>query len=164
VAEAVAQRSDIPVELTWDLSSVFSSDQAWEEAYAAVARQLPELGRLQGTLEQSGRHLLSALKARDLVCEQFERVYEFAARRRDENLADAGYASMADRALGLAAELEAAIAFFAPEILAIEQERLEDLLGEEPGLAGYRHEIDVITSRRAHVRSAEVEQVLAGGT
>ncbi len=164
VAEAVRQRSDVPVELTWDLSSIFPSDQAWEEAFAAVATQLPELDRLHGTLERSGQDLLRALAVRDRVSEQFESVYEFASRRHDEDLAHPGYASMADRAIGLAAALETAISFFVPEILAISPERLEGLFAGEPGLAAHRHEIDEMTSLRAHVRSAEVEQVLAGIT
>ncbi len=162
MVEAVARRSDIPVELTWDLSSLFPNDETWEQAFAAVERQLPGLERLQGTLDRSGRDLLDALKARDHVCDQFERVYEFAARRHDENLARPIYASMADRAIALGSSLEAAIAFVAPEILAIEPARLQGHYAEEPGLEAYRHEIDVITAQRAHVRSAEVEQVLAG--
>jgi oligoendopeptidase F len=159
---AVAQRSEIPVELTWDLSSLFQSDRAWEDAFAAVAARIPEIEGLHGTLGRSGRDLLQALVTRDGVSEQFERVYEFAARRRDEDLANSLYASMADRALGLGSDLEAAAAFFAPEILAIDPARLTALLSEDPGLAVYRHEIDEITAEREHVRSAEIEQVLAG--
>ncbi len=59
------------------------------------------------------------------------------------------------------ARFAAATAFFEPELLQIPAERLEAWAGQEPGLAVYRHYFEKLARRRAHVRSEEVEALLA---
>jgi oligoendopeptidase F len=65
-----------------------------------------------------------------------------------------------DRATGLTARVAAVTAFAEPEILAIGLETLRTWMVQEPRLAIYAHYFDSLESRREHVRSAEVEEVL----
>ncbi len=161
MVKQVPTRSEIPVEQTWDLESIFASDQLWEDSFTQVGQQLPQLRALQGTLGQSGSALNSALRLRDQVSEVLERLYVYASMRFHEDTTRPNYQALADRAMSLVAEFSAAISFFVPEILAIPSERLDQFIASEPGLALYRHQLEEITRARPHVRSAEVEQVLA---
>ena len=68
---------------------------------------------------------------------------------------------MADRAIGLAPRAEAAASFLAPEIAALSDETIADWIAQEPGLEPYRHALTRITRQRAHIRSTEVEEILA---
>lgn len=154
-------RSEIPVEMTWNLESIYPTDAAWEEDFAALAASLPQLRALQGTLGQSGPALLHALQQRDAAGITLEKLYNYASMRLHEDTRRAQYQALEDRITTLYAELSGAIAFFTPEILAIPPERLEDFYAEAEGLQAYRHLLDDITRARPHIRSAEVEQVLA---
>jgi oligoendopeptidase F len=160
--KSLPARSEIPVENTWDLESIFSTDDAWEEQFAAVSQQLPALSALEGTLGQSGSALAQALQLRDRVGEVLGRLMVYAIMRFHEDTTRASYQALADRVTALAAEFSAATAYVQPEILAIPPERLQQFPDTEPALGLYRHAIDEITRTRAHVRSIEVEQVLAG--
>src|SRR4029078_1402856 len=77
---------------------------------------------------------------------------------------DTHYGEMTDRAIGLAARIDAASSFVAPDIAALADEALAAWQGEEPGLGQFRHELQRITRRRRHIRSSEVEEVLARAT
>ncbi|HUS16269.1 MAG TPA: oligoendopeptidase F [Chloroflexia bacterium] len=161
MAKTLPKRSDIPVNMTWDLQSVFPSDAAWEAAYQEVAAQVPDLGRFQGTLGQSGARLLEALTARDAFLKKVYRLYLYASMQMAGDSAEQAYTVRGEQAGGLEARAGAAAAYMEPEILALGAERLAALVAEEPGLAVYQHYLDVLNRRRAHIRSAEVEDLLA---
>ncbi len=162
MVQTVPPRSEVPVELTWDLESIFTTDQMWEENFSYTSQQVPKLAALQGSLGQTAQALYQALRMRDQVSEVLERLIVYATMRFHEDTTRTHYQALADRALTLAAEFSAATAFFTPEILAVPQDRLDTYFGQEAGLALYRMQIDDITRMRPHMRSAEVEQVLAG--
>ncbi len=65
-----------------------------------------------------------------------------------------------DRARGLQARVTGTAAFGDPEIVGIGSDTLRRWLREEPRLAIYTHYIDRLERRQAHIRSAEVEELL----
>ena len=89
------------------------------------------------------------------------RVAVYASMRRAEDATNAVATALADRASGLMARAAAAASFYEPEILALDLASLERYLEEDPGLAPYRHYFAKLGAMRRHVRSHEVEEVLA---
>ncbi len=162
MVQTVPQRSEIPVEMTWNLESIFATDKVWEENFTFVSQQIPTLRSLQGSLMQSAQGLNQALRLRDQAGEVLGRLLVYATMRFHEDTRRMEYQALSDRVMSLAAEFGQATAFFVPEILAIPPDRLDRYFDEELGLALYRHQIDEITRMRPHVRSTEVEQTLAG--
>ena len=160
-ATAAPARADVPREETWDLESVFADRAAWEAALAAAEARLPELDAYRGRLGASAATLLAGLRLADAVREAVEPVLVFAFLRRSEDAANTVATEMVDRADGLASRAAAAAAFVAPEIAAIPDETLVAWVGEEPGLALYETLFARIQRHRPHLRSAEVEEVLA---
>ncbi len=159
--QTLQKRQDISQEYTWNLESIFDSDNAWEGAYEAVQQSLPELEKLQGTLEQSGQALLNVLQKRDSMGMELEKVYVYTSMRRDEDTTNGKYQAMADRAMQLFVRATTAISFIEPEILALPQETLNRFIEETPGLALYKQQLQDLNRKRGHVRSAEIEAVLA---
>ena len=157
----LTKRSDVPKEYTWDLESIFPTNEEWEQRYKSIAGRLPKLESLQGTLSQSGQALLNVLQQRDEVFEQLETLFVYASMRKDEDTTNSLYQGMYDRAMQLLVRATTAISYIEPEILALPQETLDRFLQETPGLQLYRHQLDDLNRVRPHVRSAEVEAVLA---
>jgi oligoendopeptidase F len=162
LVKVALSRSEVPVELTWDLASIYPSDGAWEEAFDAVEGLLPALRAAEGSLGTSGRHLFDGLTLLYSSYEQLERLSAYAHHHHDEDMAHEGYTALADRVTTLVTAFAEATAFITPEILAIDADVLERFFVEAPELGTYRHTIDEITAERAHTRSTEVEQLLAG--
>ncbi len=155
------KRSEIPVELTWDLSSIFSQDEIWERDFQALQSRLPELEKLKDTLSQSGEAFLSVLRKRDELFEQLEQLYVYASMHKDEDTTNSKYLGMADRAMQLLVRASTVAAYIEPEILALPQAKLDQFLLDTPELDLYKQQLDDLSRKRPHIRSAEVEAVLA---
>jgi oligoendopeptidase F len=157
---SVPSRTDIPVEHTWDTSSVFPSDAAWEEAIAQVTAQLPELARFQGRLSSSPSILAEFLDRRDQVTNTANKIYLYASMQHNVDTADQDATAKFDRGNAITTRLAATLGFAEPEMLAIGFDTLSRWMREEPRLTSYEHYFDALWQRQAHVRSAEVEELL----
>ncbi len=155
------KREDIPTEFKWDLESIFSQNEVWERDFQALQSRVPELETLQGTLALSGEALLAVLRKRDELYEEAETLYVYASMRRDEDTTNGLYQGMADRIMQLMVRISTAAAYIEPEILALSQETLDRFIQETPDLALYGQQLHDLNRKRPHVRSAEVEAVLA---
>ncbi len=156
-----SKRSEISTEHTWNLESIFPNNTNWEHDYQALTARLPELEALQGTLEASGKALFSVLQARDEVREQIEKLFVYASMRKDEDTTNSTYQGMYDQAMQLFVRITTALSFIEPEILALPQAKMDQFLRDYPELKLYDHQLHDLSRNRPHVRSAEIEAVLA---
>ncbi len=159
--QTFTNRSEIPIEYTWNLESIFPGNEDWERDFRALQGRLPELEALKGTLAQSGQALLAVLQKRDELFKEIERLYVYASMRRDEDTTNSTYQGMADRAMQLYVHASTAASYIEPEILALPQETLDQFVQETPELQLYGQQLRDLNRKRGHVRSAEVEAVLA---
>ncbi len=126
--QTFTNRSEIPIEYTWNLESIFPGNEDWE---------------------------------RDELFKEIERLYVYASMRRDEDTTNSTYQGMADRAMQLYVHASTAASYIEPEILALPQETLDQFVQETPELQLYGQQLRDLNRKRGHVRSAEVEAVLA---
>jgi oligoendopeptidase F len=158
---ALKKREEISTGYTWDLSTIFVHDEDWEQAFQSIQQRLPDLEALKGTLAQSGQALLKVLQKRDQIAEALERLYSYASMRKDEDTTNSTYQGMADRAMQLFVHTSTVASYIDPEILAIPQETLNQFIQQTSGLALYKQQLDVLNRQRPHVRSVEIEAILA---
>lgn len=158
---ALPKRHEVATELTWDLSPVYADDAAWETDFTRVETLCAEFAPLQNTLAQSPQALLHALSMRDELRILFDQLYSYASLRRSEDNANPQSQARADRALMLYTKVGSATAWVEPEILAIPSSVVRDFSEAESGLKAYDFYLQTLEERRPHVRSAEVEDVLA---
>lgn len=158
---AVPPRSAIPEDKTWDLEKVFASQDDWEAAFRAAEARIPQIAHFQGKATQDAATLLDVLTLRDDIVSDLETVIVYAHLRFAEDASNSANAAMASRASGLAARAGAAAAFVDAEISQLDQGTIDPYIRDEPRLETYRFAIEDILRQKAHVRSAEVESVLA---
>ena len=159
--QTYSKRSDIPTVYTWNLESIYASDDDWERDFQALQRRLPELEALKGTLAQRGQALLAVLQKRDELFEVLGRLYVYASMRRDEDTTNSKYQGMADRAMQLRVHAATVASYIEPEILALPQTTLDRFVQEVPDLGLYGQQLRDLNRMRSHVRSAEIEAILA---
>ncbi|MCC6628961.1 MAG: oligoendopeptidase F [Chloroflexi bacterium] len=161
MSATLPKRVDVPVADTWDLSLIYPTDAAWEADFRRVEGMVPALAALQGHVGESAVALHDTLRQRDALHTLLDQLMVYAHMRRDEDTANSTYQALNDRAGSLATRVSAAGAFLEPEILAIPDERLAAYLAEDADLRLYGHHLEELRRQRAHVRSVEVEEVLA---
>ena len=135
-------RSEIPVEDTWNIHSVFPSDHAWEAACLELNDQLPGLAGFQGRLGESGTILLQWFKALQIAANLLEKLSFYAYASFAGDTANQEANAKLSRARTLTAEFAAAIAFADPELMEVGFDKIQHWIDEEPKLAICRHYFD----------------------
>ncbi len=158
---ALPSRAEIPVEHTWDLTTIYPTDAAWEADFAAVAPQLAALEAYQGRLGASPATLLAAMQLSDAIDRQVSRLAVYALLHRDEDSTNPTYQALADRAEQLATRAGAAASFMRPELLGLPDGTLERFMAEEPGLQLYAHVFADLLREKPHVLAPAEEALLA---
>jgi oligoendopeptidase F len=155
------KRKDVPVKYTWDLSLIFSSDKIWEEEFRLLAAKIPEKEQYEGTLKNGAHPFLDALEWQLYMIRTIQKIYFYALLKNSQDTKDANYQTLIGKAMSLYAKIAEAISWFEPEVLSLPDYLLTRYLEELPKLSLYQHYLEEITSQREHIRSAEVENVLA---
>ncbi len=159
-ASALPSRAEVPVEYTWNLDSVFATEAAWTEEVAALTTALAEADRFHGRLAESAALTADWLELRDQWMVRALRVHVYGGMGAETDTTDTAAAARRGRSITLQSRVIAATAFTEPELLAIGFPTLRQWLTEESRLAPYAHYLDALEEAQAHVRSAEVEEVL----
>ncbi len=159
--QSVPHRSQIPVEFTWDLTTIYPDDAGWQQAIVQLEALLPEIVALEGKVGENAASLLHTLQLRDQVNQQLDQIHVYAIQRKDSDSSDPAAQALTERSGALVARVQATLAFIEPEILGLPDETIHAWLGQEPSLAIYRFALEEIARQRPHVRSAEVENVAA---
>ncbi|MBO5098469.1 MAG: oligoendopeptidase F [Agathobacter sp.] len=161
MAKELKARNDIPEQYKWNMQDLFATDELWEEEAKQLQELAKEIAQYQGKLSESAATLLAFLKKSDELDFHAERVIVYANQKYHEDTAVSKYQGYMAKAGSIGVEVGSAMAFMEPEILAMDTATLERFFKEEPGLEHYRRMIDTILRDKEHIRSAEVEAVLA---
>ncbi|WP_044893499.1 oligoendopeptidase F [Bacillus alveayuensis] len=155
------KREEINKEYTWRLEDIFATDEEWEKEFQEVKQAIPKIAEYKGKLGESAEILFEALKYQDQVMERLERLYTYAHMRYDQDTTNSFYQGLNDRASMLYSEASSVSSYMVPEILAIDEEKIQTFLRENVQLKLYEHALNEINRKRPHVLSAEQEAILA---
>ncbi len=158
---AVRPRDEVPEEYTWDLESIYASDEEWETGFEEAEATIAELTAYEGQTTTNASTLLAVLETYEDLMRQVSTVHAYARMRRDENTAADRYQGYTTRAEGLFSQAQSAASFIDPEIQATSWGAIEELLAEDEDLAIYEHYLEDIHRLKDHTRSAEIESILA---
>lgn len=161
--DEIKTREQVPVEKTWDMTTVFQSDEEWAKEMAAIEQELPGALAYQGRLGESAETLLEFFRKSNEVGERIGKFAVYAFHKRDEDVGNSQYNGMYMQAMQLATKAMAATAWVDPEISAIPEEKLQSFLAEEAELAAAKQHFDNILRQKKFQLSAEQESILAQG-
>jgi oligoendopeptidase F len=158
--QTIPFHADIPARYTWNAPSVFQTAEAWEIEQKSIAADLPQLRQLAGRLADGPAVLAGALEAIETLLRRVGKVLTYASMAQAVDTTDQAAARMNGQAYALFAQVQAAMAFFDPELIAIGEPAVRQWIAAEPRLAHLTHHADNLFRKQAHVRSAEVEELL----
>ncbi len=132
---------------------------AWEAAAREALAAVPTLTQWRRQLATAPAVLLEALRARDHWVTVGWRLRQYANMQVKADATDTDANERLQRANNVRARINAALAWMEPELCALEQPRLDELLAASPDLAAYTHALEALRSRRRTTAPPE----LAGG-
>ena len=158
----VLQRNEIDEKDTWDLSTIFETDQKWEEELALLTEDTKQAASLEGHLLDSAESLLNITERYLDLSRRLEKLYVYAHMKNDQDTRVAKYQEYYAKAMTLYSQLDQVFSFYEPEFMAITEEQYQNFLAEEPKLQPYKHFFDKLLQNKDHVLSQREEELLAG--
>lgn len=158
----VLQRNEINEKDTWDLSTIFETDQKWEEELALLTEDTKQAASLEGHLLDNAESLLDITERYLDLSRRLEKLYVYAHMKNDQDTRVAKYQEYYAKAMTLYSQLDQVFSFYEPEFMAITEDQYQNLLAEEPKLQPYKHFFDKLLQNKDHVLSQREEELLAG--
>lgn len=153
-------RTQIKTPDTWDLSSLFADDAAWEKQFKKLEQQISGFEKFRGKLADSAATLAACLRFDlefDRAC---DRLGTYAFLKTTEDQTHSGYQRMMGRFQNLSTRAGQAASFLRPEILEIPDERLKEFLASKE-IAPYQLLLDRLLRYKPFTLSDKEERLLA---
>ena len=159
--KAIPKRSEIAVEDTWATEDLFPSDESWEQALATLQEDRNTLISYAGRLGESGQILFQYLENAERIAAKESLLAEYIMRKADEDTRDAKYQALSGKFMSVYVDLQTAISFETPQIMAIPEEMLDAFYADCPELERYRRYLTETRRLKAHTLSDAEERILA---
>ena len=156
------QRNEIEEKYTWDLSTIFPTDEAFEEELAQVSEEVKKAASLAGHLLDSADSLLTTTEVQLDLMRRIEKLHSYAHMKNDQDTRVAKYQEYQAKGMTLYSDFGQSFAFYEPEFMAITEEQYQAFLAEQPALQQYQHYFDKLLKKKAHILTQREEELLAG--
>lgn len=153
-------RDEVPAKDKWDLSSIFKSDDEWEEALKSLPAITQKVAAYKGKLGESDKTLLEALKAYEQAQLKMETVYHYASLIHEANEDDSAATDKNGRALMAYTQMQSELSFIDPEIQAIDETKLRQWISQ-PEYANYKVFIEKNLHFKKYILSEKEERILS---
>ena len=156
------QRNEIEEKYTWDLTTIFPTDEAFEAELAQVSEEVKKAASLAGHLLDSADSLLTTTEIQLDLMRRIEKLYSYAHMKNDQDTRVAKYQEYQAKGMTLYSDFGQSFAFYEPEFMAITEEQYQAFLAEQPALRLYQHYFDKLLKKKAHILTQREEELLAG--
>lgn len=153
-------RSEVPVEETWDLESIFATPEEWEAAGKEIEDYIPKLVAYEGKIK-GPQALLAYLQIAETAGILAGKYVNYASNYYSVDTTNQQNGARLGQIRSLGSRLGAATAFFEPELMALGLEVVDGWIKSTPELGYFSHALDKLRRKQAHVRSSEVEEIMA---
>jgi len=154
-------RSEVPTEETWNLKNIFPNVASWEKGKADVLSNIPILAEYKGKLSEGPETLGDFLEIYEKALRMASKVMVYGMLDSSVDTTNQEAQARAGQGQSVFVRLNAATSFVNPELMSIGFDTLREWMAEDERLEKLGHLIDELERDKEHVRSDEVEQVLA---
>ncbi|MEZ2650931.1 oligoendopeptidase F [Bacillus wiedmannii] len=154
-------RTEVPTELTWDLSDLFESDKDWETALRVLTDDIKKLDAFKGQLHTSPTTLLHCLFLEEELLMKLTKLYSYANLKESTDRTNPVIQANSSKIAALWTKVHTALSFIHNEILSFDEGTIEKYLHEETKLEPFRKSLLDILQKRQHTLSPETEEALA---
>ncbi len=156
----IPARDKVKAADTWDLSTLFESDAAWEKAFIAWEKQIPKLEKFKGTLGDGPAQLAKCFKFESKFERSGERLGYYAMLKTTEDQANSHYQGMMARLQNAASRAAQASSYVRPEVLALSEAKLKKYMASKE-LKGFRLMLERMARYKPHTLTDGEERLLA---
>lgn len=152
-------REEQQLENTWDLTTIFKSDEDFETAYKTLENKIANNDQFKDGFD-SAEKLADALELERSLDTELGQLFVYAHLKHDQDTSNDTYSALESRARSLAVKYSTAWSFLVPAIMAIPEETLTEY-AEHERLSEFKFDLEKLNKQRPHILSDKEEQILA---
>lgn len=156
-----SNRDSIEEKHKWDLSPIYSSIEEWMSARDEVKTQIGSISQFRKKVMESPKHLADTLDFISGLQQKLRKLSCYASLSSDEDTRISTFQGMKQEVGQIYSDFSAAASFIEPEILEADSDSILDFISREERLADFDFYLKDLIRQRNHVRSDEVEEVIA---
>ena len=157
---SIPVRKDIPESDKWDLSSIYKSNEEWEENLKVLPSLTKKVVQYKGRLGESSDVLLEALKALEEAELRMETVYHYASLQHEADEDDSSATDRDGRAMMAYTRMMSDLSFIDPEIQSVDETKLREWISL-PEFKDYKIYIEKLLHFKKYILSEKEERILS---
>lgn len=159
--ERIPMRSEVPEQFKWALEDIYATDEKWAEDLQKLKSMPERIAAFKGRLSESADTLYDFMQLSDEISVLCDSLGNYAQRRSDEDTANAKYQGFLGQLMNAYVAVNSAGSFETPEIISIEEDKLQKFYEDKPELKLYKRALDKLRRKKAHILSEAEEKILA---
>ena len=154
-------RCEIEDKYKWDLTKIYKDEKEWQKDFDDVKEKILKVLEYKDSFLSNGKKLYEYLKYDEEVSRKLEKIYYYAHLNYDADTLDEKYKVMKNKVSDLFTKYNELSSFVVPEILKLDEEKLNTFYKEEEKLEDYRFSIENIYRFKNHTLDEEKEKMLS---
>lgn len=154
-------RCEIEDEYKWDLTKIYKDEKEWQKDFEDVKEEILKVTSYKDSFLSNGKKLYEYLKYDEEVSRKLEKIYYYAHLNYDADTLDEKYKVMKNKVSDLFTKYNELSSFVVPEILKLDEEKLNTFYKDEERLEDYRFSIENIYRFKNHTLDEEKEKMLS---
>ncbi|AEM22396.1 peptidase [Brachyspira intermedia PWS/A] len=159
-SNTLIERKDVKIEDTWDLTLLYKNDEEFEKDFKAMEEFSKEVSKFKGNLSKSAAELKNILDSIMNASIILDKLGSYAFLKQTEDLTNNDSNIKVARFSKLASEFSANLSYFDPELMSIDDEKINTFLKDEV-LKDYLIYLRNILKYKPHTLSEKEERILA---
>lgn len=154
-------RCEIEDKYKWDLTKIYKDEKEWQKDFDDVKEKILKVLEYKDSFLSNGKKFYEYLKYDEEVSRKLEKIYYYAHLNYDADTLDEKYKVMTNKVSDLFTKYNELSSFVVPEILKLDEEKLNTFYKDEEKLEDYRFSIENIYRFKNHTLDEEKEKMLS---
>ena len=157
------ERQNIESQYKWTIDEMYPKESDLNKDIDKVKALIEKVGNYKGKLSESKENLYNALHTSEEAGRVLEKLYVYTHMKSHEDTRVNSNQGKATKIDMLSTELSMATSYMVPEIINIDEAKLNEFLNDEK-LSFYKKYIDEILREKPHTLSEKEEEILAAAS
>ena len=159
--EKQRKREEIEEKYTWDLTTIYKTDEDWYNELDSVSKEIEEIPNFKGKIVSSAKDLLKYLKFDEILTRRVYKLYYYAHLKHDQDTTNTTYQTMEGKISDLLQKQSELSSFVSPEMLSIKYEKILEYIKEEKELEEYAFTLEQIYRYQDHKLNEDEEKIIS---
>lgn len=156
----VKERSEVPKKQMWNLTTIFESDEKWEQEYDKLSKDIEKISKYKDTFIKDKESFVKALELNEKLSIRIGKIYIYAHLKSDEDTTNQKYLGYYSKAETLSTNFNTRAVYIETGILKLSKNTLYDYI-KDSSISHYKFYIDTLLDEREHILPEEMETILS---